>query len=174
MREVPTVEVWDPLVRISHWLLAASIAAAWWTRHAPGSWHEWIGYGSLALVAIRVAWGLIGSRYARFTEFVRSPANTFRYSGALIAGTEGRYLGHNPLGGWMVLTLLTAVVLVGVTGWLYTTERFWGIEWVERLHSALADALVVLIALHVAGVAFSSWRHRENLVASMLHGRKLR
>jgi cytochrome b len=173
MRKAPTAQVWDPLIRIAHWVLAVSIGAAWWTRHAPGGWHEWIGYGSLVLVAIRVVWGFSGPRYARFTQFVRSPRNTLRYARALIAGTEGRYLGHNPLGAWMVLTLLTAIVLVGVTGWLYTTERFWGVEWVERLHSALADALIVLVALHVAGVAFSSWRHRENLVASMLHGRKL-
>jgi cytochrome b len=172
MQASPTVKVWDLFVRIAHWLLAFSVLAAWLTRHTPGAWHEWIGYGSLVLVALRVAWGIRGGGHARFSEFVRSPRETLRYAGAVFASREPRFLGHNPLGGWMIVALLVTVTLVGASGWLYTTDRFWGIEWVERLHSLLADVLLVLALLHVLGVLLSSWRHRENLVGAMIHGRK--
>jgi cytochrome b len=167
-----TVRVWDPLVRVGHWLLAASVLLAWLTRHAAGPWHEWIGYGSLAIVAIRVAWGWVGSGHARFVDFVRGPRVTLGYARALLSAREPPSLGHNPLGAWMIVGLLVAVTLVGASGWLYTTDRFWGVEWMETLHHRLSDALFVLVGLHVAGVLHTSWRHRENLVAAMLHGRK--
>ena len=163
--------VWDPVVRIGHWLLVSSVAGAWLTR-GPGDWHVRIGYVALAVVAVRFAWGWIGPARARFRQFVLSPRVTFLYARQVLAGRERRHLGHNPIGGWMIVALLLDVALVGVTGWMFTTDRFWGVEWVERLHELLADALLVLVALHVSGVLYASWRHRENLVAAMIHGRK--
>jgi cytochrome b len=169
---VRTMRVWDPLVRIGHWLLALSILSAWLTRHSPGPWHEWLGYAALAIVAVRLVWGLIGGPYARFSGFVRSPRTTLSYVEALIHGREEPSVGHNPLGAWMIVALLATVTAVCATGWLYTTDRYWGVEWVETLHSTLTDLLFVLAALHVAGVVHASWRHRENLIAAMFHGRK--
>lgn len=166
------VRVWDPLVRIGHWALVASIAAAWFTREGYGVWHERIGYAALAVVLLRVVWGFTGGRYARFREFVRPPAATFDYARRVATASEPRHLGHNPLGGWMIVLLLLVIALVGLSGWLYTTDRYWGVEWVGELHETLTHALLVLIALHVGGVALASYRHRENLVAAMLHGRK--
>jgi len=166
------IAVWDPVVRILHWALAASIAAAWFTRHGGGVWHERIGYASLLIVALRVVWGWIGPRYARFGQFVRTPSTTLSYASRMLAQREPRYIGHNPLGGWMILLLLVAAALSGLSGWLYTTEAFWGAEWLENLHEALAIFLLVLVVLHVTGVVAASWRHRENLVAAMIHGRK--
>jgi cytochrome b len=168
----PGVRVWDPLVRIGHWALVLSIVLAWLTRSGGGVWHEWIGYASLALIALRIAWGWIGSGYACFTQFVRSPAATLRYARLVLAHREPRYLGHNPLGGWMVLALLVNVALVGITGWLFTTDAWWGDERMENIHNAFAISLLVLAAIHVTGVIVTSLRHRENLVAAMLHGRK--
>ncbi len=168
----PPVRVWDPLVRIGHWSLVASVAAAWFTREGGGIWHEWIGYAALAIVAVRVVWGLAGPHYARFTQFVRSPPATLRYASQVVKGSEPRHLGHNPLGGWSIVLLLAAVTLVSLSGWLYTTDKYWGVEWVGELHEALTHVLLVLVALHVGGVALASYRHRENLVAAMLHGRK--
>lgn len=159
-------------MRVLHWTLAASVAAAWLTREGWGRWHEWIGYAALALVALRIAWGFVGTRYARFAQFVRGPAAVLRYAGRFLARSEPRHLGHNPLGGWMIVALVVNVVLAGASGWLYTTDSYWGVEWVANLHDALSTSLLVLIALHVAGVAITSVRHRENLVAAMLHGRK--
>jgi len=165
-------KTWDPLVRIGHWALVAGVALAWLTREGWRESHEWIGYATLALVTLRVAWGLAGPRYARFGQFVRSPAATLRYAGEVLRREEPRYLGHNPLGGWMVLALLAAVAATGFTGWLYTTDAYWGEEWLGNLHDALAEVLLVLAALHVSGVVMASRRHGENLVAAMLHGRK--
>lgn len=166
------VKVWDPLVRISHWLLVITVTASWLVRHSPGRWHEWLGYAALGVAVARIAWGCVGTPNARFRDFVRAPGDTASYARAVLAGREPRHVGHNPLGGWMIVALLLDVVLVGFTGWLYTTDRFWGVEWVDVLHGSLADALIVLVALHIAGVVYSSVRHRENLVGAMFHGRK--
>lgn len=168
----PTVKVWDALVRVGHWSLVLSVIIAWLTRHGGGRWHEWIGYAALVIVAVRLVWGWTGSPHARFRDFVRSAAVTWQYARQMLAGREPRYLGHNPLGGWMIVALLLTVTLVGVSGWLYTTDRFWGVEWVETVHSKSADVLLILAAVHVAGAVYASFRHRENLVAAMLHGHK--
>jgi cytochrome b len=166
------VRVWDPLVRSGHWTLVLCVLAAWATRHQPGPWHEWFGYAVLGVVGIRVVWGWCGTRHARFGDFVQGPRITLDYARAVLARAEPATLGHNPLGGWMVVALLSTLGLVCGTGWLYTTDRYWGVEWVETLHGSLTDLLMVLVALHVAGVAYTSWHHRENLVAAMLHGSK--
>ena len=167
-----TLKVWDPLVRAGHWLLAASVAAAWITREGWGRWHEWTGYVALALVAVRVVWGWAGPRYARFTAFVRGPAATLRYAGCVLNAREPRYVGHNPLGAWMILVILSSITLTCLTGWIYTTDSYWGDQRVEDLHEALAILLLVLVALHVSGVVAASLRHGENLVGAMIHGRK--
>ena len=166
------VRVWDPLLRLCHWGLALALLAAWLTRRGGGLWHEWLGYATLAVVALRLAWGWLGPREARFAEFLPSPARTWGYAKLLARGRAPRCLGHNPLGAWMAVALLAATVLVAGSGWLYTTDRFWGVAWVEALHAAFTDVLIGLVALHVAGALLASWRQRENLVAAMLHGRK--
>jgi cytochrome b len=166
------IKVWDPLLRAGHWLLVASVAAAWLTRHGGHERHEAIGYVTLAIVALRIVWGFAGPRYARFTQFIRPPAETARYGMQVLRGSEPRYLGHNPLGGWMILALLVMVVLVGASGWLFTTDEYWGVKWVEELHEGLSNLLLCLVALHVTGVVVESLRHREDLVGAMIHGSK--
>jgi cytochrome b len=168
-----TILVWDWIVRVGHWLFALTMLFAWLTRHRPGPWHEWIGYASLAIIGMRVVWGWRASGYARFAEFVRGPRETLAYARALVGGREPRTVGHNPLGGWMIVALLVTATIVGASGWLYTTDRFWGVEWVESVHRRFTTALWVLVGFHVAGVLYASLRHRENLVAAMLHGRKV-
>lgn len=167
-----TIPVWDIQVRVLHWALVLTVVAAWLTRHSPGRWHEWLGYATLATVAVRAVWGFTGSGHARFADFVRPVSITVAYARNVFSGREARFIGHNPLGGWMVLALLSMVVLVGLTGWLYTTDQFWGVEWVEELHETLSNILFLFVALHILGVVFTSVRHRENLPAAMLHGRK--
>jgi cytochrome b len=168
----PALKVWDPLVRTAHWALVISIAAAWLTRKGWGTVHEWIGYVALALIALRLAWGWTGARYARFSQFVHGPGSTLRYAGQVLKGTERRHIGHNPLGAWMIVALLAVTLLACLSGCLYTTDRYWGDERVEDLHEALAVALLVLATLHVTGVVVASLRHGENLVGAMIHGRK--
>jgi cytochrome b len=163
------VPVWDAFVRIAHWTLVLCVIAAWFARGAP---HEWLGYAALAVVVLRIVWGFVGARHARFAHFVRGPIPTLAYARRVVGRKEERHLGHNPLGGWMIVALLVMLLLISASGWLASTDRYWGIAWVQDLHEALADALVVLALLHVGGVVYSSLRHRENLVGAMVTGRK--
>lgn len=166
------IRVWDPLVRLGHWTLVASIIGAWLTSEGDHDRHEWIGYVALAVVVFRLVWGVTGPRYARFAQFVHGWRTTLDYGFAVLAHREPRHLGHNPLGAWMILALLGTVLATCLTGVLFTTDRFWGVEWVEELHEGLATTVLVLAALHVAGVVVTSLRHREDLVGAMIHGAK--
>jgi cytochrome b len=172
MSQAPSVRIWDHAVRVFHWSLATSILVAWLTSDEWKAAHLWVGYCAAALVAFRIVWGFIGTPYARFRSFLKSPAGIAHYAADIMAGREKRYLGHNPAGGAMILALLATVLLLGLTGWMQTLDLFWGDEWLEESHEFLADGLLVLIAMHVAGVLLASWRHGENLVAGMISGRK--
>jgi cytochrome b len=171
-RRAAAVPVWDGAVRVLHWTLTASVALGWISTLWLFDAHQPAGWVALAAVLLRLAWGLVGGRHARFARFVRAPGATLAYTRAVLARREPRYLGHNPLGAWMVIALLGCVAGLALTGWLYTTDRFWGDETVEEIHLALAWGLLGLIAVHVGGVIFTGRRHRENLVRAMLDGRK--
>ena len=164
--------VWSLATRLLHWTLALSMIASFVTHEGGGRWHEWTGYVALAAASLRVLLGFAGAGRWRFSSFVRGAADTLAYALAVVQRREAHYLGHNPLGGWMVVALLADAVAVGATGWLYVTDRFWGTAWLEDLHGALGHVLIPLFLLHVAGVVFTSVRQRENLAASMVHGRK--
>ncbi|MBS0382914.1 MAG: cytochrome b/b6 domain-containing protein [Proteobacteria bacterium] len=166
-----TVKVWDPLVRLFHWSLAACIFGAFLVEEGDAA-HRYLGYTALGLVAFRLLWGMIGSRHARFADFVRGPRAVIAYLRERRAGTSQRRLGHNPAAAAMILSLLGGVVAVGITGWMLTLDAFWGAEWLETLHGALAWTLLGLIAVHVLAAIVESVHYRENLIASMLHGRK--
>ncbi|GAB4355202.1 MAG: cytochrome b/b6 domain-containing protein [Kiloniellaceae bacterium] len=172
MRDDATVRVWDPLVRVFHWSLVLSFAVAWISADEWDDLHIWAGYAAAALIAFRLVWGLIGPRYARFSQFVRSPRAVAAYLKDLLAGREARYLGHNPAGGAMILLLIVSLAALCLTGWMYTLDAFWGEEWVEEAHEVLANLLLVLVGLHLAGVALASLKHHENLVRAMVTGRK--
>ncbi len=173
MNGVASRRVWDPAVRLLHWALVLAFALGWaTTTRWLGGWHLAVGWAALAIVAARIAWGFTGPRYARFAQFVRGPGATLAYARRVLAGREPRHLGHNPLGGWMVLAFFACILGLALSGWLYTTDRFWGDETVERVHVALAWTMLGLAVVHVAGVLLASFRHRENLVAAMLDGDK--
>jgi cytochrome b len=166
------VPVWSVSVRVLHWTLASSMVASFATHESGSVWHEYFGYAALAAASMRVIMGFVGTGYWRFSQFLRGIGATLGYAKDVFKHRERRYLGHNPLGGWMVVLLLSDAIATGVTGWLFTTDGFWGLKWLEELHGALGEALLPLLALHIAGVVYTSYRHRENLVGSMLHGRK--
>ncbi|MDW5375345.1 cytochrome b/b6 domain-containing protein [Halomonas sp. HP20-15] len=167
-----TVGVWDLWTRLVHWSLAVCFATAWLTSGTWQSVHEWAGYSVAALVAWRVIWGLVGPRRMRFSSFVRSPTVAWNHLKAMRYGREPRYLGHNPAGGWMIVVLLFGLALQTFSGWLSTTDAFWGVEWLQEAHGFLGNLLLALVGLHVAGVVASSWLHRENLARAMITGRK--
>ncbi len=164
--------MWDPLVRVLHWTVAAAcladlfvLDASWWP-------HRWVGYYVWAAVAARVAWGFLGPAHARFADFVPGPSQLAAYARALRRGDEPRHLGHNPLGALMILFLLVLLFAICLTGWMQKTDRFFGVGWVEDTHEVLSNALMVAVLLHVAGTVVASVRHRENLVRAMVTGRK--
>lgn len=161
-------------MRLLHWMLVLAVAAAWITGSRIGPLHEYLGYSAAAVAFARLAWGFVGSYYARFSQFVRSPKPTWQYLREVAAGHAPRYLGHNPLGGWMVVALLSCVGALALTGWLYTTDMFWGYGWLASLHAWLGWLLLIMIAFHVAGVVFTSVQHRENLIVAMFSGKKAR
>jgi len=170
---VSSLTVWPRWLRLGHWLLAGSVILAFATHEGNETVHEALGYVALAAAALRLVMGFL-TRWpqARFDHFVRAPAATLAYARQVLAGRAPRFVGHNPLGGWMMVALLANALACGVTGWLFTTDRFYGEEWLEELHGLLGNAFLPLLALHVAGAIHASRQHRENLVAAMLHGRK--
>lgn len=174
MTQRSEVPVWSRFVRCFHWLLVGSVAAAWITAEVAGDeWHEPIGWAVAALIGSRLIWGLLGrDRAARFASFVHGPAPVALYAREVLQSRAPRYLGHNPLGGWMVVALLLTLAAITATGWLLTTDMFWGSEPMEELHEALAKGLLVLVTLHVAGVFYTGRHQGENLVRAMWTGRK--
>ena len=173
-------------MRIFHWSLVAAFATAYLVEDDPLTVHVWAGYLILTLLGVRLVWGLIGTRHARFGDFVRGPRAVLAYVRDTLRGTAPRHLGHNPAGGAMIVALLLALSLTGLSGLaLYGAEEGAGplaaalaatppawAHWLEELHEILANGTLLLIALHLAGVAFSSLAHRENLVAAMIFGTK--
>lgn len=166
------IAVWDPLVRLIHWSLALTILLNGAFVDAESKTHEWIGYTALALVGVRVVWGLIGPKHARFAAFPPSPARVIRHLGAMFSGDRTVHLSHNPLGALMVYNIWLTVIAMGVTGYMMTTITYFGIEWVEEAHEAVFDWLLISVALHVGGVVFDTKRSGVNLVRAMISGRK--
>jgi cytochrome b len=196
------VRVWDPLVRLFHWGLVAAFATAWLTAEELQPVHEIAGYAVAGLVAFRLVWGLVGSRYARFAQFVKGPGETLAYLGDMMRGRERRYLGHNPAGAAMIVAMLVTLAGTAFTGWLmedearlamlpsmpaivapawadndeHEREDYGGRGEVEgplkEIHETLANLMLLLAALHVGGVVLASVRHHENLARAMVTGDK--
>ena len=169
----PMARVWDPLVRLFHWSLVTGIAIAYASPFRNFALHAWAGYAALGLIGFRILWGVIGTRHARFADFVHRPSTVFRYMGRIVHGNEARHLGHNPAGGAMVVALILSVTTTAVTGSLmYTSAYRYGDDTIPRLHMLAANATLFLVLVHLAGVALVSLHQRENLVLSMITGRK--
>jgi cytochrome b len=205
MQKGDQIKVWDLAVRTFHWSLVVFFIVAYLTGEEENQLHNQAGYVVLALIVFRIIWGVIGPRYARFQNFVHSPGHTLAYACSLLSGNPRHYLGHNPLGGWMVVALLVSLLLTTWSGLeleasvgrgplaenLHAIQSVYadedrherekehereedreGNEFWEELHEALANLTVMLVFIHVAGVLFSSFVHRENLTRSMMTGYK--
>jgi cytochrome b len=187
------VRVWDPLIRVVHWLLAAAILVDWFTDE-PLWMHTWLGYVAGALIVLRIVWGFAGPENARFVSFVHGPRMVFDYLAGLVRFSSKRYLGHSPAGGAMIVALLIMIAATVGTGMAnLAADRGEGplsgvVAKVERparvpgqrrppllmkqVHETVANITLVLVVLHVFGVALASFAHRENLVGAMITGRK--
>ena len=164
--------MWDFGVRVFHWTLLASVLAAWFTPNVFNTAHNIAGYMVLGLLAFRLIWGFFGTRYARFRDFVKSPPIILCYLRDFFKGKAPRYLGHNPAGGAMIISMLLALTITSVSGYLSLTTRFFGVAWIEDTHFYSAYSVMGFAALHVTGVGLASFLHHENLVRSMFTGRK--
>jgi cytochrome b len=164
--------VWDLPVRFFHWSLALSFTIAYLSSESE-RWqliHITSGYVLAALIVFRLIWGFVGSRYARFAEFVRGPAAIRDYLLGMLRLRPPHYTGHNPAGALAVLALLFLGLLTAASGWATFNEI--GGNLVEELHEGLANTMLALVALHVVAVLLSSAVHRENLIGAMVHGCK--
>ncbi len=164
--------VWDVPTRVFHWLLVAGFAAAFVTGDSE-RWrdiHVALGYSVAGLLLFRLGWGLMGSRYARFRALPLAPSRLARYLRALLCGQPEHYVGHNPAGSWMILALLGAGLVTAASG--LAAYEDWAGEWAARLHEGVAESMLALAGVHLAGVLVSSAVHRENLVRAMIDGYK--
>jgi cytochrome b len=200
--------VWDPVVRFGHWALVVAFAVAYFSAEeeagGPDPLHVWGGYVVGAIVVLRIVWGFVGPRHARFSDFVRGPLVALAYFRDLLYGRARRYIGHSPAGGAMVIALLVCLAATVATGLIAYGEQGKGPlaavmltdanangneaghralaekrgeeaeSTIRELHGLMANITVALVAAHIFGVAVASVVHRENLVLAMITGRKRR
>lgn len=171
--QVQRILVWDWPTRLGHWAMAACFAVAYITGDSEaGRLVHVLAGGALAgLIAFRVLWGLLGTRHARFANFLGSPAAAWRYLVGVARGRATHYAGHNPAGAWAIVALLGLGGLAAFTGWAVYAEL--GGEWLEETHETAANGMLAVVALHLIGVAVGSRAHRENLARAMFTGYKL-
>lgn len=166
------IMVWDAPVRVFHWLMVLSFTGAYLTAESE-RWrlmHVTLGYTLGGLVAFRILWGLMGTRYARFSSFVRGPRAVMAYVRSMFTRPQ-HHLGHNPAGAVAIMLLLLASVAVVFSGWAIYNDI--GGEWLEELHEGAGNFMLAVVLVHVAGVVVASRLHHENLVRAMVTGQKL-
>jgi cytochrome b len=171
--EKTKILVWDSPVRVFHWLMVLSFAGAYLTAESE-RWrliHVTLGYTMGGLVAFRIVWGLIGTRYARFRNFVHGFSAVKQYVHTLMAGKPEHHVGHNPAGAVAIVLLLLSSVVIVATGWGVFNDT--GGKVIEELHEISANFMLLIAIIHVFGVVISSRLHRENLIQAMVTGKKV-
>lgn len=166
------IKVWDLVVRVVHWSLVALFAIAFATGDQVEWLHVWVGYAIAALVVTRIVWGFIGPRNARFASFVKGPRAVLAFLKRSMHLDAPRYVGHNPAGGAMIVSLLALLTALCATGFAMTTDAYWGSKALEEVHEALAYIAIAFVGLHVVGIIVASVEHGENLAKAMITGRK--
>jgi cytochrome b len=186
VQDSATRRVWDLPVRVTHWLLVGGIAGSYVTHQAGIEYfryHVWFGYLVVVLASFRLLWGIVGTRHARFWNFLRGPRAIAAYLAGLARGTATSHAGHNPLGGWMVLVMLLALFAQGVTGLfandeIFNTGPLYGYVSdalslrMTSWHRRLFDWILIAIALHVAAVLGYRLFRKIDLIGPMISGRK--
>ena len=170
----PTAQVlvWDAPVRVFHWLMVVCFVGAWLSAESE-RWalvHVSLGYTMAGLALFRLVWGLVGTRHARFRNFVRGPRSVARYVASLLSGEPEHHVGHNPAGALAIVALLALTAMTALTGWVTYAELAG--DWVGEVHEGAANLMLAVVLVHLAGVLVSSRLHHENLVLGMFTGRK--
>lgn len=166
------IRVWDIPTRLFHWSLVASFMTAFLTSESEKlrDIHVMAGYTIAGLIGFRLLWGIVGNRYARFSEFVPTQEKLLNYLKSLLTGKPQHFVGHNPAGAVAILLLLAMGLASTVSGWVVYEDM--GGHFVEELHEGAANFMLLIVGVHVMGVVVSSWLHRENLVKAMWTGNK--
>lgn len=192
--------LWDRVVRLSHWGIAGAVFANEIFSRGGSVVHVWIGWAGLGLLALRLVWGLVGTRPARFSSFPPNPNAALRHVRALFDGRAQRYRSHNPAGALMVYVLWAALAVLIGTGILMSganpmavaerdaivNSNDWsglvearddvagdqreGDHLVKGVHEAMANLILLLVGIHIAGVAIEGFALRRNLLVPMLFG----
>ena len=180
------VLVWDLPTRLFHWLLVILVIISFVTAKIGGNamqYHEWSGFTILTLLLFRLVWGFVGSRESRFVTFVRGPAAVFRYAVRILRPDSRHYLGHNPLGGWSIIAMLSALMVQAGTGLfanddivtegpLYKWVSKATSDWLTRVHKLNQEVIIALVAIHILAVLFYFFFKRENLLKPIVTGLK--
>jgi cytochrome b len=167
------VLVWDFPIRVFHWLLVVSFAGAWLTSESE-AWqmiHYAFGYTAVALVLFRILWGLVGTRYARFSQFIKGPAETMHHLKSLLTGKQQLGPGHNPAGALAMISLMVLVLLIGLTGY-WSIKEFLG-DFMSGAHESISNFALVVVVIHIVAAIMMSFIQKENLVRAMVTGKKL-
>lgn len=171
--------LWDLPTRLCHWLIVACVPLAWWSAETGNfELHQWLGYTLIVLVVSRIIWGFVGSPHSRFADFLVGPVRILAY----LRGAAAASPGHNPLGGWSVIALLTLLLVQAVSGLFNSDDVFfsgplyYGADGALRdamglVHEVAFYALLGLVAMHVLAVMYHQLRRREKLLQAMLRGR---
>ncbi len=166
------IRVWDAPTRVFHWLLVFSFAGAYLTSESE-RWslvHITLGYTLGGLIVFRLIWGFVGTRYARFTSFVKGPSEVLQYAKSMATLKPEHFVGHNPLGAVAIVLLIVSGIAIVVTGYAAFNEI--GGEWVAELHEVASHIMLILVGIHIVGVIAASWLHKENLARAMVNGFK--
>lgn len=179
--------IWDIPTRLFHWLLAIGFGLQWLTGEFLDNaidWHFYIGYSMLGLVLFRIIWGFVGTQYAKFSQFVASPNSTLQYTRTMFRRQAPvEFASHNPLGGWVVLTMLLLIGLQAVSGLFVSDEIFsegpyYGAvnsdirDVMAFIHFNLFDFLLGIVGLHIIAVLFYQLYKKQKLINAMFHGKK--
>ncbi len=178
-----TVQLWDLPIRMTHWSMVLLFAFSWWTHEVNLiEWHMRSGYTMLTLILFRIFWGLVGSSSARFSNFVVGPKAVWNYRRKFLSSSASETAGHNPAGGWSVMTMLLLLLLQCTLG-LFSTDLdgyysgalsymvdFDLSRSIAKLHALSFDALAIVVGLHVVAILFYLIRKRENLIRPMITG----
>lgn len=164
--------IWDLPLRVGHWALVACFLGAWFTSDSEyfARLHLLFGYSVLALLVFRFFWGFIGSRYARWKSFMFSRREILSYLSSISSSSAKKYLGHNPLGSLGIFLMLSLLIVLVATG--LGLDLISSYHWLSEVHEAVAELMLIVIFVHVAGVLISGWLHHESLISSMIHGKK--
>jgi cytochrome b len=170
------VLVYDLPTRLFHWLFAGLFITAFTIANvvdddsARFSLHMLAGLGMMFVIALRIIWSLAGTRHARLGDLVLNPAHLVAYFTGMFSPGSKRWIGHNPASSWAAVTMVSLGVGLGVTGYLMATGA--ESDWLEETHEFMANAFLVVVLLHIAGVMAHVLRHRDRLESSMITGKK--